>query len=171
MRTREEQPLDAAAIGLSQDILENARSHFNQVKESQAVMSYAGYQEDVVLLEVLAFEYFLLAHPASCTQLERQDELLISVAEKLWIYASSRKSRIAEEPAFQEFLDRRLNSYKTRLGEKEFLVRIADSLLENMFPGQPQDGGLLAYFATTAGSTSIANKRFFDRITEKIKLV
>jgi len=171
MLTRGEHSLDAAAIGLSQDILENARTHLNQVKESQADRAYAEYQEDVVLLEVLAFEYFLLAHAAFCTQLERQDELLIRVAENLWIYVSSRQSRIGERSAFQVFLDHRLISYIARMKEQDPLVRVADALLENMFPSQPQDGGLLASFSIHAGGTLLANKRFFDRVAEKIKFV
>lgn len=171
MWTRGEHSLDAAAIALSQDILENARTHLNQVKESQAVFSYAGYQEDVVLLEVLAFAYFLLAHAASCAQLERQDELLIRVAEHLWIYVSSRQARIGERSALQEFLDHRLISYIARMKEQDPLVRAADALLENMFPSQPQDGGLLASFSIHAGGTLLANKRFFDRIAENIELV
>lgn len=165
------QSLDAAADALSQDIIENVGSHLNHVKESRAEFSFADYKEEIVLLEVLAFEYFLMAHAALCTQLERQDELLIRIADKLWIYLSSRQSRFGERLAFQEFLDHRLMSYKTRLGEEDFLVRVADTLLENIFPDQPQDGGLLAYFAMIAGSTAIANKRFFDRLAEKIKLV
>jgi len=164
------QSLGAAAIGLSQDIIENACSHFNQVKERQADLSFAANKEDVVLFEVLAFEYFLLAHPASCTQLERQGELLTRVAENLWIYVSSRQSQVTERLAFQEFLDRRFASYQTCLGGEDFLVRLADALLENLFPDQPQDGGLLAYFAMIAGTTSIANKRFFDRIAQTMRL-
>ena len=171
MWTRGEHSLDAAAIALSQNILEDARSHFNQVKERQADLSYPEHQEDVVLLEVLAFEYFLLAHAAFCTQLERQDELLIRVAENLWIYVSSRQSRIVERLAFQEFLDHRLISYIARMKEQDPLVRVADALLENMFPGQPQDGGLLAGFSIYAGGTLLANKRLFVRFAEKLKLV
>ena len=165
------QSLDAAADALSQDIIENAGSHLNHVKESRAEFSFAEHKEEIVLLEVLAFEYFLMAYAAFCTQLERQDELLIRIADKLWIYVSTRQSRFGKRLAFQEFLDHRLISYKTRLGEEDFLVRVADTLLENIFPDQPQDGGLLALFALLAGNTLIANKRFFDRIAEKIELV
>ena len=168
---RQRQSLDAAADDLSQNMIENAGSHLNQVKESPTRFSLGEYKEDIVLLEVLAFEYFLTAYAAFTTQLEKQDELISKIAAKLWTYVSTRQSRLGKTLAFQEFLDHRLISYKARMKEQDPLVRVADTLVENIFPDRPQAADLLAYFAMTAGSTLIANKRFFDRIAERTKLV
>ena len=168
---RQRQSLDAAADDLSHNIIENAGSHLNQVKESRAWSSSGEYEEDMVLLEVLAFEYFLTAYAAFTTQLERQDELISKIAAKLWTHVSTRQSRLGKRLTFQEFLDHRLISYMARMKEQDPLVRMADTLVENIFPQRPQAADLLAYFAMTAGSTLIANKRFFDRVAEKTKLV
>jgi len=164
---KETQSLGAAADALSQDIIEHAGSHLNQVKESE----WGEFKEDIVVLEVLAFEYFLTAYAAFTAELERQDELISMIAAKLWTYVSTQQSRLGKRLTFQEFLDHRLISYMARMKEEDPLVRVADALIENIFPQCPQPGNLLAYFAIIAGSTLIANKRFFDRIAEKIELV
>lgn len=163
--------MDAAADALSQDIIENAGSHLSHVKDSPTWSSLGEHKEDILLLEVIAFEYFLTAYVASSTPLERQDELMSKITDKLWIYVSTRQSRLEVRLEFQEFLDHRLISYMTHAQEPDPLIRMANTLVESIFPLEPPSGDLLAYFAMIAGSTLIANKRFFDRVAEKIKLV
>lgn len=163
--------MDAVADDLSQSIMKNGSSHLDQVKESRTWSSLGEYKEDIVLLEVLAFEYFLIAYAAFTTQLGRQDELISKIAAKLWAYVSTRQCHFGKRLAFQEFLDHRLISYMARMKEQDPLVRVAEALIENIFPHRPQSGALLASFAMIAGSTLIANKKFFNRVAEKIKLV